>query len=53
MRRWHRRFPEYGFDRHKGYATREHMELLKRLGPCLIHRASFAPVYDRQGELFA
>jgi ribonuclease HII len=49
----HSHDPRYGFDRHKGYATREHMELLKRLGPCLIHRASFAPVYDRQGELFA
>ena len=53
MCRWHRRFPEYGFDRNKGYATREHMALLKRLGPCAIHRASFAPVYDRQAELFA
>jgi ribonuclease HII len=53
MRRWHRRFPEYGFDRNKGYATREHMALLKQLGPCAIHRTSFAPVYDRQGELFA
>jgi ribonuclease HII len=53
MRRWHRRFPEYGFDRNKGYATREHMALLKQLGPCAIHRASFAPVHDRQQELFA
>jgi ribonuclease HII len=53
MRRWHRRFPEYGFDRNKGYATPEHRALLKRLGPCAIHRTSFAPVYDRQGELFA
>jgi ribonuclease HII len=53
MRRWHRRFPEYGFDRNKGYATREHMAQLKSLGPCVIHRASFAPVYDRQQELFA
>jgi ribonuclease HII len=53
MRRWHRRFPEYGFDRNKGYATPEHMALLKQLGPCAIHRTSFAPVHDRQGELFA
>ena len=53
MRRWHRRFPEYGFDRNKGYATPEHMALLKRLGPCAIHRASFAPVGDRQEQLFA
>ena len=53
MRRWHRRFPEYGFDRNKGYATREHVARLKRLGPCAIHRVSFAPVHDRQGQLFA
>jgi ribonuclease HII len=53
MRRWHRRFPDYGFDRNKGYATPEHMALLKQLGPCAIHRTSFAPVHDRQGELFA
>jgi ribonuclease HII len=53
MRRWHRRFPDYGFDRNKGYATAEHRAQLKSLGPCAIHRASFAPVYDRQQELFA
>jgi ribonuclease HII len=53
MRRWHRRYPEYGFDRNKGYATREHMALLKQFGPCAIHRTSFAPVHDRQQELFA
>ena len=53
MRRWHRRFPEYGFDRNKGYATAEHLARLKRLGPCAIHRTSFAPVHDRQGQLFA
>ncbi|MFO7286130.1 MAG: ribonuclease HII [Gammaproteobacteria bacterium] len=43
MRRWHRRYPMYGFDRHKGYATREHLEALARYGPCPIHRMSFAP----------
>lgn len=39
-----RRYPEYGFKRHKGYPTREHREVLRRLGPCPIHRRSFAPV---------
>ncbi len=34
-------FPEYGFARNKGYATREHIEALKRFGPCPIHRRSF------------
>jgi ribonuclease HII len=37
-------FPGYGFGRHKGYATRAHLEALERLGPCAIHRRSFAPV---------
>ncbi len=37
-------FPDYGFDRHKGYGTREHLEALGRHGPCPIHRRSFAPV---------
>ena len=37
-------FPGYGFAKHKGYGTRQHMECLSRLGPCPIHRFSFAPV---------
>ena len=44
MRRWHRRYPEYGFDKHKGYATAEHLAALDRYGPCPIHRMTFAPV---------
>ena len=36
--------PGYGFARHKGYGTREHMRILQLLGPCAIHRRSFAPV---------
>lgn len=44
MRRLDERFPGYGFARHKGYATREHLEALQRLGPCPLHRRSFAPV---------
>jgi len=46
-----RRFPEYGFARHKGYGTVEHLAALDRHGPCPIHRRSFAGVW-RQGELF-
>ena len=38
------RFPGYGFERHKGYGTAEHHDALRRLGPCPIHRRSFAPV---------
>ena len=51
MRRWHRRFPDYGFDHNMGYPTRTHLAELARRGPCAIHRASFAPVFDRQAEL--
>ena len=36
--------PAYGFERHKGYPTAVHLELLRRLGPCEAHRRSFAPV---------
>jgi ribonuclease HII len=36
--------PGYGFARHKGYATPEHLAALDRLGPCPLHRPSFAPV---------
>jgi ribonuclease HII len=37
-------YPGYGFGRHMGYGTAAHMEALERLGPCEIHRRSFAPV---------
>jgi len=46
-----RSFPEYGFARHKGYATPEHLAALDRWGPCPLHRRTFAGVW-RQGELF-
>ena len=41
----HERFPEYGFAQHKGYPTALHLERLADLGPCAIHRRSFAPVH--------
>jgi ribonuclease HII len=44
-------FPEYGFARHKGYATADHLAALDRHGACPIHRRSFSGVW-RQGELF-
>ena len=37
-------YPGYGFARHVGYSTAAHLEALRRLGPCAIHRRSFAPV---------
>jgi ribonuclease HII len=47
-----RAYPGYGFASHKGYATAEHLAALDRLGPCPLHRRTFAGVW-RQGELFA
>jgi ribonuclease HII len=38
--------PAYGFARHKGYSTPEHLEALRRHGPCVLHRRSFAPVRE-------
>ncbi|MEA3250773.1 MAG: ribonuclease HII [Pseudomonadota bacterium] len=46
----HERFPEYGFARHKGYPTPEHLAALERLGVLPEHRRSFAPV-KRQLDL--
>jgi ribonuclease HII len=44
MIKLHDLYPHYGFDRNKGYGTKEHMEALKKHGPCDIHRKSFEPV---------
>lgn len=46
MRSFDRQFPGYGLARHKGYATREHLECLRTLGPTSLHRKSFAPVRE-------
>ncbi|MBX9815056.1 MAG: ribonuclease HII [Proteobacteria bacterium SG_bin5] len=43
MRQACARWPAYGFSRHKGYGTREHLDALARHGPSPIHRMSFAP----------
>jgi ribonuclease HII len=49
MREYDIRHPGYGFARHKGYGTMAHLEALARLGPCQIHRRSFAPVAEAEG----
>ena len=46
MQRLDRVWPAYGFARHKGYATEEHLEALERHGPCPIHRYSYSPVVE-------
>lgn len=46
MIKYHKKYPLYRFDLHKGYGTREHFRQLKENGPCAIHRRSFYPVKD-------
>jgi len=46
MNKMHLKYPGYGFDRHKGYPTADHLRRLQELGPCEIHRKSFAPVQN-------
>lgn len=44
MERMDRKFPQYGFARHKGYPTRDHIRALQDHGPCLLHRRTFSGV---------
>ncbi len=46
MEKYHALYPEYGFDRHKGYPTRAHREAVRKYGRCPIHRRSFKGVND-------
>jgi ribonuclease HII len=41
MLEFHRQYPHYNFNKHKGYSTREHLDMLQLYGPCPIHRKSF------------
>jgi ribonuclease HII len=41
MQQYHKQFPNYNFSQHKGYGTRMHRDLIKKFGPCEIHRKSF------------
>lgn len=43
-------YPNYGFERHKGYATAAHLEALERFGPSPLHRLSFAPIRESMIE---
>ena len=49
MRAFDAQYPGYGFRQHMGYSTPEHFECLQRLGPCPLHRRSFAPVRVADG----
>jgi ribonuclease HII len=46
----HAQHPGYGFDRHKGYGTAQHLAALRELGPLPVHRRSFAPVAQLLSE---
>ena len=41
MEKMHKKYPQYGFDKHKGYGTELHIKMLKKFGACPIHRKSF------------
>ncbi|HLF24270.1 MAG TPA: hypothetical protein VI565_10150, partial [Burkholderiales bacterium] len=45
-----RRYPQYGFCRHKGYATAEHQAAIRRHGPCELHRQSYAFLRELRGQ---
>jgi ribonuclease HII len=47
MEQYARQYPKYHFERHKGYPTEEHLALLKRYGPCRLHRRTFKPVKEQ------
>lgn len=47
----HETWPEYGFDRHKGYGTKAHREAIAAHGPCPLHRQSFAGVKEHLERL--
>jgi ribonuclease HII len=46
MIKYHDIYPQYGFDKHKGYATKAHLDKIEKYGPCPIHRKSFQKVMD-------
>lgn len=51
MRVYAQEYPEYGFEKHKGYGTKLHMEALKEHGPCPIHRKTFAPIANLMAQV--
>src|SRR5258706_2546063 len=49
---FHAHFPEYGFAEHKGYGTAKHLAAIAKHGACAIHRKTFAPLKDKELNLF-
>ncbi len=50
MEKYHTLWPNYGFNSHKGYGTKKHLEAIQTFGPCSIHRKSFEPVKSLKYE---
>ena len=50
MKEYGKKYPEYGFEKHKGYVTKAHKEALRKYGVTPIHRKSFAPVQEVLNE---
>ena len=46
MEKYAEQYPQYGFEIHKGYCTAQHIEAVRKYGPCPIHRLSYAPIRD-------
>ena len=44
LKNLHKQFPQYGFDKHKGYGTQFHFEMIQKYGPSEVHRKSFEPI---------
>ena len=47
MRQWDELYPEYGFEKHKGYGTKMHIDAIKEYGPCPLHRKNFIKNFIR------
>ncbi len=46
MKKYDKKYPQYGFAQHKGYGTKKHRQFLEKFGPCSIHRLSFSPMKE-------
>ena len=52
MLQYAKQYPQYLFDKHKGYGTKAHIEAIKKFGACPIHRKTFAPISNIEYDLF-
>ena len=50
MKEYAKEYPEYGFEKHKGYGTKNHIETIKEIGPCKLHRKTFIKNFWEERE---